>query len=95
MEQELKDIDVLIACLKRVKRLAIDREKKSNKRMNAYDNKDVSVKRLQAMTVDLDWACMEYDKAKTDFARAYSKSSIKTSTDIKEYNPSPFHKYTH
>ena len=90
---ELQEIEQLISLLKTIKREKIRFQKISENTKNAYDSNDVSQKRVQKLNADLNWQAMTYDQRKTDFARLYDKSQIKTGIGEKEYNPSPFHTY--
>lgn len=94
IEEELIELDKLIASLKRTKRLATDYKKKLDKRAG-MDWTTNSQNQIDKANVNTNWAAMEYDKAKTDFARAYEQSPVKTGTEEKEYHPSGFHHYKH
>ena len=90
---ELEEIEQLLTVLKTVKSELIRRDKISVNCREAFANNNVSQKRVQRLNADLNWQCMTYDQRKTDFARLYDKSKIKTGIEEKEYNPSSFHTY--
>lgn len=91
--REVEEIDQLIKLLKTARAEHIKRSKISTKTREAYENKNVSAKRVQSLNADLNWQCMTADKRLIDIARAYEKMSIHRTTGEKEYSPSAFHTY--
>ena len=89
---DLKKLDELLQALKTVKAELKRKDRISEKagKMTTYNS---TPRRFQNVYADLNWACMEYDMAKTRFARAFKGSFLDVSTDEKTYNPSSFHSY--
>lgn len=92
MNQELEYIDIMIARLKALKSTINKKDKQSDKTFKMSSH---SLKQLQKADVDLSWLCMQVDKEKTDFARAFKGSILDVGTEEKEYRPSGFHTYKH
>lgn len=90
--EDLKQIEVLLDALKRVKAELKRRNKISDTLRNSGN---CTIKRKQKLNTDLNWQCMEYDKAKTDFARLFENGLLDVGTEKKVYNPSSFHSYIH
>ena len=94
LEEELKDIEKLQNYLREIRKECKACIRQKNK-LSETSYTDVTPRRWQKMNTDYNWTSMSYNKMKTNFARMYSKSSIKESTDEREYNPSGFHSYKH
>lgn len=91
-QKEINEIDNLIQSLKYVKSNLLKKNKLSKKayEMSYTSNTQRSV---QKASVNLNWQCMELDKAKTNFARMFKGSLVDVCVEEKEYNPSGFHSY--
>lgn len=91
-EQELNEIEALLAQLKEIKSCIKKRERLSNKcfEMNPRNS---TPKRISKANADLNFHCMDLAKAKTAFARLFKGSLVDVSTGEQEYTPSGFHKY--
>jgi len=92
LEEELKDIQELLDYLREVRKECKSCIRQRDK-MAETNHRDVTPRRWQSMNTNYSWSSMSYNKMKTQFARIYEASSIKESTEVKEYNPSGFHSY--
>lgn len=91
---ELEQIEQAIALLKTIKATYKKKERLSEKARNTtFQNS--SPKQIDKATAALNWECMELSKAKVNFARFFKGSILDVSTEVQEYNPSGFHKFTH
>lgn len=86
--------DDLIRLLKHVKECEVKKEKLSQKFLNCSPMNS-GYDRYNKMSTQLNWACMELEKARTNFARAFKGSDIDVDTSEKTYKPSGFHEYKH
>lgn len=89
---DLEQIEAMIDLLKRCKREVKKREKLSDK-VAQMDIRVQSARQMERASTDLNWQCMEADKAAIDFARAFKGSCLDVSTGKHYFNPSPFHEY--
>lgn len=91
-EEQIKEIDHMIALLKTIKSSIKKKENLSDK--SCYMTpQNSSLKQITKAAANLNWQCMELDKEKTRFARLFKGSFLDISTGEKEYNPSGFHHY--
>ena len=91
---DLETIEQAIALLKTAKSSLIKRNKLSAK-TGAMNPTNSTPKRIDSATASLNWECMEYSKAKVNFARLFKGSVLDVSTAVQTYRPSPFHEYKH
>lgn len=91
---ELEKIDQAITLLKSIKATCKKKEKLSEKARNT-DFRNSTPKQIEKATTALNWECMEFSKAKVNFARFFKDSILDVSTEVQTYRPSGFHEYTH
>lgn len=92
--EEIKTIETALLLLKNVRSCQLKVDKLTNKVVNMHYTTH-SIKSINRENANLNWACMNLDKAKTDFARCIIGSCLDVSVEVKEYNPSGFHNYKH
>lgn len=87
-------IKKLIDDLKRIKKLEEQKEKTSQKRFD-MDHRTHSIRSIEKTTAQLNWLCMELEKAKIDFARLYKWSEYDVWVWEQTFEVSWFHNYKH
>jgi hypothetical protein len=92
--KDLETIEQAIILLKSIKSTYKKKERLSEKARNTnFTNSTPS--QIDKATSNLNWECMEYSKAKVNFARLFKDSILDVSTEVQTYRPSGFHEYTH
>lgn len=91
---DMEQVDILLKPLKAVKS-SLKRKDRLSKKRREMSPENHTPRRIQSAEADLNWECMNLDKAKTDFARMFQGSVVDVDTGEKVYNPSGFHKYKH
>jgi hypothetical protein len=92
MQKKIEKIDEMIALLKSAKAEIKRQDKISLKARNMTPQSNTR-NQIQKANTDLNWQCMDTQKAVIRIARCFKKSFFDVSTEETTFRPSAFHVY--
>lgn len=93
IEEEIKQIDIVISQLKSLKSDLLKVEKLSDKSFNT-NTQNNTPKQIEKASTNLNFACMELDKQRKRTWKSIKDAAfLNVSLEECEYHPSPFHSY--
>jgi len=91
----MEEIEFIEGMLVKLRGLKASIKKKDKLSQKAFDMDLAShtPNQIEKASVNLNWECMNLDKERTRFARAFKGSTLDVDTGEKIYKPSGFHTY--